>query len=128
MKLCLNLTENKASGRTRGQATKWAYADSYNLKAFEQVKGNWPAGQPLPIPAWCNTEHAKQTLHVDSVWQYEDIVAVIEGVLQQLLEDSNYDTVHNFRDMYAAFKASQMTSLQEFLRKYTPPVNRRNHM
>lgn len=105
---------------------RFAAEDSYNLKAFDQIDGNWPIGNPLPVPAWSSDD--RPTLVVDTLWRYEEMVAVMETVLHQMLEETHYDTVHNYVDFYAAFRAKRMKNLRKFFQKYTPPVNRRHHM
>lgn len=62
------------------------------------------------------------------VWQYEDLVGIIEMILHQLLEETHYDSVHNFLDFYKSYKQSGSRVLREFLVSYTPPINRRHHM
>lgn len=109
------------------QNKSWfAAEDSYNLEAFNQIDGAWPIGNPLPVPAWSPEERPR--LIVDSLWRYEEMVAVIETVLHQMLEETHYDTVHNYVDFYSAFRAKKMKNLRKFFQKYTPPVNRRHHM
>lgn len=101
--------------------------DSYNLTAFDQVEGNWPIGDPLPMPAWSVAEE-RPILIVDTLWRYEEMVAVMETVLHQMLEETHYDTVHNYADFYAAFRSRKTKNLRRFFQQYTPPVNRRHHM
>lgn len=105
---------------------RFAAEDSYNLKAFDQIDGHWPIGNPLPMPSWSSDD--RPTLVVDTLWRYEEMVAVMETVLHQMLEETHYDTVHNYVDFYAAFRAKRMKNLRKFFQKYTPPVNRRHHM
>lgn len=63
------------------------------------------------------------------MWQYEDIVGLIEVSLQRMLEETHYNTVNNFLDFYASFKASKSTnSLSNYFHGYVPPINRRHHM
>lgn len=63
------------------------------------------------------------------MWQYEDIVGLIEVSLQRMLEETHYNTVNNFLDFYASFKASKATnSLRNYFQSYVPPINRRHHM
>lgn len=105
---------------------RYAAEDSYNLKAFDQIDGNWPIGNPLPMPSWSMED--RPTLIVDTLCRYEEMVAVIETVLAQMLEQTHYDTIHNYVDFHGAFRAKRMKSLRKFFQKYTPPVNRRHHM
>lgn len=100
--------------------------DSYTLQAFKQTYGEWPVGRSLPLPMW--SREAKPTLVFQKMWQYEDVVAKIEMALQRTLEDTHYDTVHNFLNFYTAFKRSRQTNLKSFFEKYLPPINRRHHM
>lgn len=53
---------------------------------------------------------------------------MIEMTLQRLLEETHYNTVNNFLDFYASFKASKSTDLRAYFQSYTPPINRRHHM
>lgn len=62
------------------------------------------------------------------MWQYEDIVGLIEVGLQRLLEETHYNTVNNFLDFYASFKDSKTNDLRTYFQSYTPPINRRHHM
>lgn len=107
---------------------KWISSDdSYNLVNFQQIEGAWPINQPLPLPVWSSKE--KEPLVVDKVWQYEDITAMIETVLQRMLEETHYDTVHNFLDFYKSYKKSMTgKDLRTFYQNYVPPINRRHHM
>lgn len=107
---------------------RFAAEDSYNLEAFDQIDGHWPIGNPLPMPVWSMDANNRPTLVVDQLWRYEEMVAVIETVLHQMLEETHYDTVHNYADFYEAFRAKRMKNLKKFFQKYTPPVNRRHHM
>lgn len=107
-------------------STRWAAADSYHLRAFDQQNGAWPIRHPLPLPCW--SSDAKPRLVVDKVWQYEELVAITETVLQRMLEDTFYDTVHNFLDLRESFRRSGGSDLRLFFQNYTPPVNRRHHM
>lgn len=61
------------------------------------------------------------------ILQYEEIVAVIDTILQRMLEDTHYDTVHNFVDFYESFRASNCKVLRNFFQVFSPPVNRRHH-
>lgn len=45
-----------------------------------------------------------------------------------MIEETHYDTVHNFLDFYQSFKKSNSKNLRRFFQKYVPPVNRRHHM
>lgn len=45
-----------------------------------------------------------------------------------MIEETYYDTVNNFIDFYRSFKESSTKNLREFFQRYSPPVNRRNHM
>lgn len=115
-----------ALGSSIGNKIRFANEDSYNLEAFDQIDGSWPIKNPLPVPAWSSEE--RPTLIVDTLWRYEEMVAVIETVLAQMLEETHYDTVHNFVDFHSAFRAKRGKNLRKFFQKYTPPVNRRHHM
>lgn len=122
-----NLANDQPKITRKIGAVKWATEDAYNLEAFDQVEeGAWPIGHPLPLPIWASQD--KPTFAVDTVWQYEDLVGITETILHHLLEETHYDTVHNYMDFYSAFRKTGMKSLRKFLRKYTPPVNRRHHM
>jgi hypothetical protein len=45
-----------------------------------------------------------------------------------MIEETYYDTVNNFIDFYKSFKVSSTKNLREFFQRYSPPVNRKNHM
>ncbi|XP_059608305.1 uncharacterized protein LOC132256127 isoform X2 [Phlebotomus argentipes] len=94
--------------------------------AFDQQNGAWPIDHPLPLPAWSSRERPR--LVVDKVWQYEELAAMTETVLQRMLEETFYDTVHNFLDFHGTFRGSGGADLRLFFQHYTPPVNRRHHM
>lgn len=114
-----------------GQQEWWADEDSYNLTAFNQINGIWPLGHPLPLPDWvaaCDDEHTKGTLHFDSVWEYEDLNAIIETKLHRMLEETHYDTINLFVDFYRAFKRTRRSDLKSFFQFYDLPINRRHHM
>lgn len=114
-----------------GQQEWWADEDSYNLTAFNQINGIWPLGHPLPLPDWaagCDDEHTKGVLHFDSVWEYEDLNAIIETKLHRMLEETHYDTVNLFVDFYRAFKRTRRSDLKSFFQFYDLPINRRHHM
>lgn len=111
--------------------------DGYNLSAFHQINGIWPLGHPLPLPDWLpsndddgndpNCAH-HDILHFDSVFQYEELCAIIEMKLQRMLEETYYDTVHLFIDFYEAFKRTRRSDLRSFFQFYKIPINRRHHM
>lgn len=105
--------------------------DGYNMSAFNQTNGIWPLGHPLPLPDWAaydDDERPKGILHLDSVWQFEDLSAVIETKLQRMLEETHYDTAHLFVDFYQAFKRTRRSDLKSFYQFYDIPINRRHHM
>lgn len=105
--------------------------DGYNIAAFNQTNGNWPLGHPLPLPDWAaydDEDNRKGVLHFDSVWQFEDLSAIIETKLQRMLEETHYDTVHLFVDFYQAFKRTRRSDLKSFYQFYDIPINRRHHM
>ncbi|KNC23673.1 hypothetical protein FF38_07839, partial [Lucilia cuprina] len=105
--------------------------DGYNMSAFNQTNGNWPLGHPLPLPDWLpydEEDHQKGILHLDSVWQFEDLSAIIESKLQPMLDETHYDTVHLFVDFYKAFKRTRRSDLKSFYQFYDIPINRRHHM
>lgn len=107
----------------------WQGRDGYNVSAFHQINGVWPLNHPLPLPDWAHDDHDhKCTLHFDSVWQYEDLSAIIETKLQRMLEETHYDTVHLFVAFYEAFKRTRRSDLKSFYQFYDIPINRRHHM
>uniref|UniRef100_A0A336K7X1 CSON000982 protein n=1 Tax=Culicoides sonorensis TaxID=179676 RepID=A0A336K7X1_CULSO len=105
---------------------KWITEDGYNLAAFEQTVGAWQIKHPLPLPKW--KAESKKVLTVENIWQYEDMVALFELLLQRMIEETHYDTVHNFLEFYQSYKKSNTKSLRRFFKNYVPPVNRRHHM
>lgn len=104
----------------------WAAEDSYNLTAFDQTNGIWPLEHPLPLPDWA--PGTKESLNFENVWQYEDLNALIEVKLRRMLEETHYDTVHNFIDFYKSFKKTRRQDLKSFFQFYDIPINRRHHM
>lgn len=104
----------------------WAAEDSYNLTAFGQINGVWPIDHPLALSDW--SPEIKEPLVFDNVWQYEDLNSVIEVKLRRLLEETHYDTVHNFIDFYKSFKKTRRSDLRSFFQFYDIPINRRHHM
>lgn len=114
-----------------GTTTHLWQGDGYNMSAFNQTNGNWPLGHPLPLPDWApydDEENQRGILHLDSVWQFEDLSAIIETKLQRMLEETHYDTVHLFVDFYQAFKRTRRCDLKSFYQFYDIPINRRHHM
>ncbi|XP_050097147.1 uncharacterized protein LOC126578530 [Anopheles aquasalis] len=111
--------------------------DSYNLAAFDQTNGAWPIGQPLPLPSWSN--RSKATFVVEKLWQYEEMIGLIETKLQRMLEETHYNTANNFVDFYRTYRAAVAATapsrgqrgtedLKTHFHKYTIPINRRHHM
>lgn len=49
-------------------------------------------------------------------------------IVHRLLEETHYNTVNNFVDLYESFKQSKSTDLRAFFQSFTPPINRRHHM
>lgn len=62
------------------------------------------------------------------MWQYEDMVGLIEVILHRMLEETHYDTINNFIEFYNCYKNSKSNFLRTFYQTYTPPINRRHHM
>lgn len=121
---------NNSSNATPQFSHLWQ-GDGYNMSAFNQTNGNWPLGHPLPLPDWAaydDEDNQKGILHLDSVWQFEDLSAIIETKLQRMLEETHYDTVHLFVDFYQAFKRTRRSDLKSFYQFYDIPINRRHHM
>uniref|UniRef100_A0A182P3S3 Uncharacterized protein n=1 Tax=Anopheles epiroticus TaxID=199890 RepID=A0A182P3S3_9DIPT len=118
-----------ASARIAG--TRWIAddGDSYNLGAFDQTNGAWPIRQPLPLPKW--SPRSVTPFVVDKLWQYEDLVGLIETKLQRMLEETHYNTANNFVDFYRAYRAAHRHGrgeLRTHFQHYTIPINRRHHM
>lgn len=67
-------------------------------------------------------------VHFKQIWQYEDLVGLIDVIVHRLLEETHYNTVNNFVDLYESFKQSKSTDLRAFFQSFTPPINRRHHM
>lgn len=106
--------------------------DSYNLAKFDQTNGAWPIDSPLPLPMW-SAKRAEPYV-VDKVWQYEDLVALIETKLQRMLEETHYNTANNFVDFYKAYRGANSATtspdrdLKAHFQNYVIPINRRHHM
>uniref|UniRef100_A0A182MT99 Uncharacterized protein n=1 Tax=Anopheles culicifacies TaxID=139723 RepID=A0A182MT99_9DIPT len=103
--------------------------DSYNLGTFDQTNGPWPIRQPLPLPKW--SSRPVTPFVVDKLWQYEDLVGLIETKLQRMLEETHYNTANNFVDFYRAYRAAHRHGrgeLKTHFQHYTIPINRRHHM
>lgn len=125
-----NVTERK-SGTVRGAAAGLGWTlddDSYNLAKFDQTNGAWPIDSPLPLPKWSG-KLAKPYV-VQKVWQYEDLVALIETKLQRMLEETHYNTANNFVDFHKAYRGAHSASpdLKTHFQNYSIPINRRHHM
>jgi hypothetical protein len=117
----------KTKKTTQRPISKWVVEDGYNLASFDQTIGAWQLQHPLPLPQWM--PRSKDALVVDTIWQYEDIIGVIDTLLQRMLEETHYDTVHNFLDLHQSYRRSDNAkSLRKFFQKYQPPINRRHHM
>lgn len=102
--------------------------DSYNLAKFDQTNGAWPIDSPLPLPKWSN-KPARPYI-VDKVWQYEDLIGLIETKLQRMLEETHYNTANNFVDFHKAYRSTHSADpdLRTHFQNYTIPINRRHHM
>ncbi|XP_040170284.1 uncharacterized protein LOC120904398 [Anopheles arabiensis] len=103
--------------------------DSYNLGAFDQTNGAWPIRQPLPLPKW--SARPVTPFVVDKLWQYEDLIGLIETKLQRMLEETHYNTANNFVDFYRAYRGAHRHGrgeLRTHFQHYTIPINRRHHM
>lgn len=102
--------------------------DSYNLAKFDQTNGAWPIDSPLPLPNW-SAKMAKPYV-VDKVWQYEDLIGLIETKLQRMLEETHYNTANNFVDFHKAYRSAHSadSDLRTHFQNYTIPINRRHHM
>lgn len=116
--------------RYQDASSKWATKNGYNLTTFDQIEcgKKWSINLPLPIATW--SKEPKAPLVIDKIYAYEDMVAFIETTLQHMIQETHYDTVNNFIDFYQSFKNSRSKnlSLKEFFQRYSPPVNRQNHM
>lgn len=123
------VTETK-SGLALGSASLgWTLdEDSYNLAKFDQTNGAWPIDSPLPLPKW-SSKPAKPYI-IDKVWQYEDLIGLIETKLQRMLEETHYNTANNFVDFHKAYRGAHSANpdLRTHFQNYTIPINRRHHM
>jgi hypothetical protein len=120
------VTKELSSYDPIANGSKLVTDDGYNLTAFDQREGDWPIDHPLPLPAW--SPRTKETIVIKKLWQYEDLVAQIEVLLHRMLEETHYDTVHNFLDFRKSYRASSTKDLKTFFQNYVPPINRRHHM
>lgn len=106
--------------------------DSYNMAKFDQTNGAWPIDSPLPLPKW-SAKRAEPYV-VDKVWQYEDLVGLIETKLQRMLEETHYNTANNFVDFHKAYRGAHSATtspdgdLKTHFQNYEIPINRRHHM
>lgn len=106
--------------------------DSYNLAKFDQTNGAWPIDSPLPLPKW-SAKRAEPYV-VEKVWQYEDLVGLIETKLQRMLEETHYNTANNFVDFHKAYRGAHSATtcpdgdLKTHFQNYVIPINRRHHM
>lgn len=113
----------------RGSTGGWTLDDdSYNLAKFDQTNGAWPIDSPLPLPKWSNK--LAEPYVVDKVWQYEDLIGLIETKLQRMLEETHYNTANNFVDFHKAYRGTHSASpdLKTHFQNYVIPINRRHHM
>lgn len=125
--ICDSSDNDEDDIRASGGVNKFTTKDGYIMTAFEQTNSSWSNNQPLPLPLW--NQYKKAPLVVPTVYAYEDIVAIVENILQHMIEETHYDTVNNFIQFYQSFKKqSRFDKLNEFFRNYTPEINRRNHM
>lgn len=102
--------------------------DSYNLATFDQINGAWPIDSPLPLPKWSSKTAKPFIVHM--VWQYEDLIGLIETKLQRMLEETHYNTANNFVDFHKAYRGAHSADpdLRTHFQNYTIPINRRHHM
>lgn len=103
--------------------------DSYNLAKFDQTNGAWPIDSPLPLPKW--SAKLAEPYVVEKVWQYEDLVGLIETKLQRMLEETHYNTANNFVDFHKAYRGAHSPDggdLKAHFQNYVIPINRRHHM
>lgn len=116
------------NGGVGGGSGRWIAddGDSYNMATFGQTNGVWPIRQPLPLPKWSSSPVAPYV--VDKLWQYEDLVGLIETKLQRMLEETHYNTANNFVDFYKAYRRVGRGELRTHFEHYTIPINRRHHM
>lgn len=124
-------TKGGGVGAGRVAAGRWVAddGDSYNMATYDQTNGPWPIRQPLPLPNW--SDGPVPAYVVDKLWQYEDLVGLIETKLQRMLEETHYNTANNFVDFYKAYRAAHRVGRGELathFRHYTIPINRRHHM
>jgi hypothetical protein len=113
--------------RASHRGKKFTTDNGYVMTAFDQTNsGSWGKDQPLPLPLW--NQNQKPTLVVDKLYDYEDIVALIETTLQHMIQETHYDTVNNFIHFYQSYRKSRFEKLNEFFRNYIPEINRQNHM
>ncbi|XP_058055420.1 uncharacterized protein LOC131206854 [Anopheles bellator] len=99
------------------------------MATFDQTNGPWPIEQPLPLPKW--SASTVPAYVVDKLWQYEDLIGLIETKLQRMLEETHYNTANNFVDFYRTYKAARSVrgaDLRQHFQHYTIPINRRHHM
>lgn len=124
-----NVTVAKAGTALGTADLEWTLdEDSYNLAKFDQTNGAWPIDSPLPLPKW-STKLAKPYV-VDKVWQYEDLIGLIETKLQRMLEETHYNTANNFVDFHKTYRSTHSADpdLRTHFQNYTIPINRRHHM
>ncbi|XP_052862512.1 uncharacterized protein LOC128269169 [Anopheles cruzii] len=99
------------------------------MATFDQTNGPWPIEQPLPLPKWSASTVSAYV--ADKLWQYEDLIGLIETKLQRMLEETHYNTANNFVDFYRTYKAARNVrgaDLRQHFQHYTIPINRRHHM
>lgn len=123
------MTVTKSGPVAGGAGLGWTIdEDSYNLAKFDQTNGAWPIDSPLPLPKW-STKLAEPYI-VDKVWQYEDLIGLIETKLQRMLEETHYNTANNFVDFHKAYRDTHSASpdLKTHFQNYMIPINRRHHM
>lgn len=123
------MTDTKSGAAPGAASLGWVLdEDSYNLAKFDQTNGAWPIDSPLPLPKW--SAKPAEPYIVDKVWQYEDLIGLIETKLQRMLEETHYDTANNFVDFHKAYRSSHSAcpDLKTHFQNYTIPINRRHHM
>lgn len=124
-----NVTRAERSATLSYDSFGWTLdEDNYNLAKFDQINGAWPISSPLPLPNW--SARPAEPYTVDKVWQYEDLVGLIETKLQRMLEETHYNTANNFVDFYKAYRSTHgaLPDLRAHFQNYKIPINRRHHM
>lgn len=80
-------------GRWGNEWPSWLETSENDVQWLKRLGNEWPISHPLPLPKW---GESVSPLYLPSVVAYEELALTIESIVQQLLEEHNYNTIGNF--------------------------------